>query len=64
MAKVTIYTADGGEVEVQDMPDGDAIALLEAWSEGESPLTVTLDDTGASHIAGPHIVRIDVDQED
>lgn len=63
MACVNIYMVDGGNVEVQHMPDEDAMSLIEAWTDGETPLTVSLDDTAVSHIAGAHIVRIDVDDE-
>lgn len=61
MAHVKIYTADGGDVEVQDMPDGDAMAMVEAMTEGDADwIGVTLDDSAIVHIAVQHIVRVDV----
>lgn len=62
MARVNIYTVDGEGVEVQQMPDADAMGLVEAWTDGEPHLTVTLDEAGVTHIASQHIVRIDVDE--
>lgn len=63
MAHVSIYTADGGHVEVQNMPDSNAMALVEELTEGDADwVGVSLDGTAITHIAVQHIVRVDVDQ--
>ncbi|AMS03312.1 hypothetical protein BJD62_gp69 [Gordonia phage Lucky10] len=60
MAHVTIISTKG-RVEVQDMDADGIMAMLDEWRDNESVLTVTLDDTTATHIASRHIVRIDID---
>lgn len=58
--RVKVYLADGGEVEVKDFEQSSALALREALDDGESWLTLALDDD-TTVINAAHVVRIDFD---
>jgi hypothetical protein len=61
MPKLTIYHT-GGSVEIANLPNDDALDLIDEWHNGNEPvLTFTLDDNASTHIARQHIARIDVD---
>lgn len=61
--RIRIYLTRG-RVGIGHMPDESALRMVEEFQEGDSPtLTFTLDDESITHIARPHIVRIDLDPE-
>ena len=64
--KVTIVCTKSS-VTVYDMAADDVAEILEAWEDGESTITIALDqecDTNraVTHSASRHIVRIDVEE--
>lgn len=68
MATVSFYH-HGGTVTVGSMPDLDAMGILDAWTEAitEGPngvITLTLDDSSATHLQMAHISRIDIYEEE
>lgn len=64
--KVTIVCTNS-DVTIHDMADDSVAELLEDWEDGESTITIALDqesdtDRAVTHIASRHIVRIDVEE--
>ena len=61
--KVTTHLSRG-KVTVGKMSDDGALALIDDFHRGDSPvITLTIDDA-VTHIARAHIVRIDIDPDD
>lgn len=66
MARVRIFTIDGGSIDIAAMDDLDAMGLLEGWTGAlmagdNGVIALSLDDSWASHVQINSIISIDIE---